>query len=82
MFWPISWFLGNVIWAYQLCILAYVVTTWLGLDSKNLFVRLVRAPAEPLLRLIRPYARKIPGPLDWSPAIALLGLELLKKLVG
>ena len=81
MFWPISWILGNVIWAYQMCIVAHAVTSWLKVDPSNLLVRLVRAPAEPLLRLIRPYAKRIPGPLDWSPAIALLGLELLKKLV-
>jgi YggT family protein len=74
------WIVAKVIWAFQVCIVAHAVTTWLQLDPKNPLVRLVRAPAEPILRLVRPIARKIPGPLDWSPALALLGLELLKRL--
>lgn len=82
MFWPISWVLAKVIWGFQLCVVAHAVTSWLGVDPKHPLVRLIRAPAEPILRLVRPLARKIPGPLDWSPAIALLGLELLKRLVA
>lgn len=78
----ISWMIGNVIWLWQLFVVAHAVTTWLGADPKHPLVRLVRAPAEPLLRLVRPLAKKIPGPLDWSPALALLGLELLKRLLA
>lgn len=33
------------------------------------------------MRLVRPLARKIPGPIDWSPAIVLLGLELISRLL-
>jgi YggT family protein len=79
--WPITWLLANIIWFFQLSIVAHSVTMWLKLDPKHPLVRLVRAPAEPILKLVRPLARKIPGPLDWSPAIALLGLELLKQFL-
>lgn len=82
MFWPFSWILAKIIWSFQLCVVAHAVTGWLGVDPKHPLVRLIRAPAEPLLRLARPLAEKIPGPLDWAPAIVLLGLELLKRLLA
>lgn len=82
MFWPISWILAKIIWSLQLCVVAHAVTSWLGVDPRHPLVRIIRAPAEPILRLVRPLARKLPGPIDWAPAIALLGLELLKRFVG
>lgn len=79
--WPISWFVGTIIWVFQVCVVAHVLTTVLQLDPKNSLVRLIRAPAEPLLRLVRPLAKKIPVPVDLSPAIAFLGLVVLKMLL-
>ncbi|MEZ4297838.1 MAG: YggT family protein [Polyangiaceae bacterium] len=79
--WPISWLLSTGFWIIELCVVAHAVTYWLRLDSKHPLVRLIRAPAEPLIRLARPLARKIPGPLDWSHAIVLLVLELLKRVL-
>ena len=54
---------------------------WVDADPNNIFVRIVREPTDPLMRLVRPLARKIPGPIDWSPAIVLLGLELISRLL-
>lgn len=82
MFWPISWLISNVVWFFQVCVIAHTITTLLGVDPKNPLVRLVRVPAEPVLRLVRPLAKKIPGPFDWSPALALVGLELVKRILG
>lgn len=82
MFWLLFWLVAKVLWFFQMFVVAHAVTTWMGLDPKNALVRLIRAPAEPILRLVRPLAKKIPGPLDWSPAIALLGLELFKRLLS
>lgn len=81
MFWPFVSLILKVISVVELMVIAAVVTRWVDADPNNFFVRLVRGPTDPLLRMVRPLARKIPGPLDWSPAIVLLGLELISRLL-
>lgn len=81
MFWPVVAVILKVISFVELMVLLNVITRWVDADPNNFFVRLVRGPTDPLLRLVRPLARKIPGPLDWSPVIVLLGLELVSRLL-
>lgn len=68
--------------AVELAVIGYVIAGWLDLNPDNPIVRALRAIAEPLLRAVRPIARRIPGPIDWSPMIVLLGLHLLRSLLG
>lgn len=68
--------------AVELAVIGFVIAGWLGLDAENPIMRALRAVAEPLLRAVRPIARRIPGPLDWSPLIVLLGLHLVRSLLG
>lgn len=77
----ISWLIAKIILMLELSVVAHVLTTLAGVDPKHPLVRLVRAPAEPVLRLVRPLARKIPGPVDWAPALALVGLEVVKRVL-
>ena len=81
MLWPIVAVMLKVISIVELLVILNVLTHWMNADPHNFFVRIVREPTEPLLRLVRPLARKIPGPLDWSPLIVLLGLELISRLL-
>ena len=81
MLWPIVAMILKVISIVELLVIANVLTRWVDADPNNIFVRIVREPTDPLMRLVRPLARKIPGPIDWSPAIVLLGLELISRLL-
>lgn len=65
----------------EIAVLGAVIATWLDINPDNPMVRVLRAVADPLLRLVRPLARRIPGPLDWSPLVLLLGLHLLRTLL-
>jgi YggT family protein len=67
--------------AVELAVLGTVIATWLDIDPDNPILRVLRAVADPLLRLVRPLARRIPGPVDWSPLVVLLGLHLLRTLL-
>jgi YggT family protein len=68
--------------AVELAVLGYVIAGWLDINPDNGIVRVLRSIAEPLLRAVRPIARRIPGPLDWSPLIVLIGLHLVRSLLG
>lgn len=81
MFWPVVSLLLKVISIVELLVVLNVITRWVDADPHNIFVRMVRGPTDPLLRWVRPLARKIPGPFDWSPVIVLLGLELISRML-
>jgi len=81
MFWPVVSLMLKVISLVELMVILNVITRWADADPNNVFVRIIRGPTDPLLRLVRPLARKIPGPLDWSPVIVLLGLELISRVL-
>jgi len=66
----------------ELAVIGSVIATWLQLNRDNPIVRALAAVAEPLLTAVRPIARRIPGPFDWSPMIVLLGLHLARALLG
>jgi YggT family protein len=66
----------------ELIVIGAVIATWLGLDREKPLVRLLHDLTEPVFRLVRPIARKLPGAFDWSPAIVLLGIELGRRLLG
>lgn len=71
----------NVLWLVELLVLGAVIASWLDADRNNFLVRILRETTEPLFRLVRPLARRIPGPLDWAPFIVLLGIEVIKRVL-
>lgn len=70
--------------AYRLCIFAYVALSWLRI-TPNKWTELLRRLVEPVLAPIRRFLiRKLPNQwlmLDWSPVVALLGLEIVGSVV-
>ena len=72
----------SVLRIVELLVIGAVLAGWLGADPDNFIVRALRETTEPLFRLVRPIARRIPGPLDWSPMIVLLLIELARKMVA
>ena len=66
----------------ELAVIGAVIATWLQINPQNPIVRALNAVAEPLLTAVRPIARRIPGPFDWSPMIVLLGIHLLRSVLG
>ena len=78
----ISALLGIVslgLWAVQLLVIAAVIASWIGANPGNPIVRFLRAVTEPLFEIVRPLARKLPGSLDWSPAIVLIAIALIRN---
>jgi YggT family protein len=65
----------------QLLVFGAVIASWLGANPNNFIVRVLRETTEPIFRRVRPIARKIPGPVDWSPMIVLLGIELVERVL-
>ncbi|MCC6558582.1 MAG: YggT family protein [Polyangiaceae bacterium] len=72
----------SVLGIVELLVLGRVIASWLDADPMNFIVRVLRETTEPLFRLVRPFARKIPGPLDWSAAIILLLSEFLRRVIA
>lgn len=66
----------------ELAVIGAVIAGWLGIDAENPIVRVLRKIADPLLKAVRPIAGRIPGPIDWSPMIVLIGLHLVRSLLG
>jgi YggT family protein len=66
----------------ELAVIAAVVSGWLQLDRDNPVVRLLRETTEPLFNFVRPIARRIPGDIDWSPAIVLFTIELTRAIMA
>lgn len=68
--------------AVEIAVIGAVVASLLDIDPDNPIVRALRSIADPLLRAVKPIARRIPGPFDWSPMIVLLGIDLLRGLLS
>ncbi|AKT42680.1 YggT family protein [Chondromyces crocatus] len=69
------------LWVIELAVLGRVVGSWLGADPDKPFMKALHTVTEPLFQLVRPLARRIPGPIDWTPAIVILGLSLLSRVI-
>jgi YggT family protein len=76
--------LGLVGWALkivQYIVIAAVIANMIGVSPTNPIVRFLRSVTEPLFEVVRPIARKIPGNLDWSPALVLIGIEVIRRFI-
>ncbi len=72
----VSFILGAV----KLLVLVSIFTSWIG-DRSNPIVQSIFSITEPLYRPFRPLARKIPGPLDWTPVIIFIFVLIIDGLV-
>lgn len=68
----------SVLSVVELLILGRVIASWLSADRTNFIVRVLFETTEPVLALVRPWTRRIPGPLDWSPWLALVLIQALR----
>lgn len=68
------------IWILELAVIVRVAGGWFNVDPNKPWMKALHAVTEPLFQLVRPIARKIPGPVDWTPAIVILGLALLRRI--
>ena len=81
MMWALFGIVSTALWALQLLVIAAVIASWIDASPSNPIVRFLRAVTEPLFELVRPLARKLPGSVDWSPAIVLLAIGLIRHYV-
>jgi YggT family protein len=71
---------STALWLMELAVIARVIGGWIGADPNKPFMKTLHAVTEPLFQLVRPIARKIPGPIDWTPVIVVVGLWLLRQI--
>lgn len=65
---------------YSLILMARILVSWLPVDANNPLVRFLDEATAPVLRPIRSVLPAT-GPLDFSPLVALLLLQLLKMIL-
>ena len=84
----IAGFLEALITVYVLCLIAYIVTSFvfsLGVRMPyhpwaSAVLGFLRDVSEPYLRLFRPLPLRI-GPLDLTPIVAIIALQLVGGLI-
>ena len=67
-------------WILVLAIIARAVLSWVRTDPYNPFVRIIVQITEPILAPIRRVLPATAG-LDFSPLIAIIGLDILHRLL-
>src|SRR5690606_14076258 len=70
-----------VLYVYSIIVFVAVILSWFHLDPRHPIVRFTAALTEPVLRPIRKVLPPVAG-LDLSPLLLLLGLQLLRRLLG
>jgi YggT family protein len=84
----IAEFVSALLWVYTLCIIAWVVVSFvfaLGVRMPwsrpvNAVLDFLRDVSEPLLRVFRRLGLQI-GPLDLSPVVAIIVLQVVGSLI-
>jgi YggT family protein len=84
----IAEFLNALIWVYTLCIIAWIVASFVfSMGARvpysrplNAILDFLRDVSEPFLRIFRRLGLRI-GPLDLSPIVALLVLRIVGGIV-
>lgn len=70
------------LWLIELAVVAVVIAGWLRVSPENPVLRALKSVVDPLFQVVRPIAKIIPGPIDWSPAIVLFALHVTRRLLG
>jgi uncharacterized protein YggT (Ycf19 family) len=83
----VSLLINLVIWALMAAILGDVIVSWLRaarvrVPYSNPLVRAIESTADLLLRPIRRATPTTAGGLDFAPAIALILLSILQRVLG
>lgn len=68
--------------ALEMLLIGRVIASWLGADRNNFIVRILFETTEPVLDLVRPWTRRVPGPLDWAPWLVLVLIEALRLFLA
>jgi YggT family protein len=69
-----------VLHVYQLLIIIRAVQTWLPVDERQPWVRLLAKITEPILAPFRPFTRA--GSVDLSPILAIVVVEVIIRILG
>lgn len=74
-----------IIRVYELLLIARVLISWLPLDASNPIVNFLYTVTEPLMAPVRNLLFRIPAlqnlPIDFSPIVVFLVLDLVRMLV-
>ncbi len=67
---------------YSLLIIIRAVMSWMRVDPRNQFVRILNAVTDPVLDPIQRVIPPIGGNLDISPVVAILLVQLLREVIA
>ena len=67
---------------YSLLIIIRAVMSWMRVDPRNQFARILNAMTDPVLDPIQRVIPPIGGNLDISPVVAILLVQLLREVVA
>jgi uncharacterized protein YggT (Ycf19 family) len=72
----------SVLRVLELLLLGRILAGWLSADRSNFIVRICFETTEPVLALVRPWTRRVPGPLDWAPWLVLVLIEAMRMALA
>ena len=75
------WIINIVFGIYEFLILIRVLLSWVNVSPYHPLVRILYAVTDPLLRPLRRIIPPIGGALDISPAVALILLYIVQRIL-
>ena len=75
-------FIVDLLQIYSLLIIIRAVVSWVQVDPRNQFVRILSALTDPVLVPIQRVVPPIGGAIDISPVIAFFLIQLLKTVIA
>jgi len=75
------WIINIVFGIYEFLILIRVLLSWVNVSPYHPLVRILNAVTDPLLRPLRRIIPPIGGALDISPAVALILLYIVQRIL-
>jgi len=73
--------IANLLDIYSLLIIARAILSWIRIDQRNQFVRILSALTDPVLNPIQRVVPLIGGTIDISPVVAFFAVQLIKTMV-
>jgi len=73
--------IANLLDIYSLLIIARAILSWIRIDQRNQFVRILGALTDPVLNPIQRVIPPIGGTIDISPVVAYIAVQLIKTMV-
>ena len=75
------WIINAVFMAYELLIFARVILSWVSVNPLHPLVRILNILTDPLLKPLQRIIPPIGGVLDISPAVALIVLYIVQRIL-